>query len=339
MQTFTGLEYLKIDVANAFGLDKQTWEQRIEWYNTIGYMEVSRNAKEFYMAEKAFAAIRDAKAGIPTGHVMYLDATFSGAQIMACLTGCLTTARNNNLVNTGKREDGYLNAQKVMNSLDGIDVQVSREKMKDPTMKKFYGSKAEPIKVFGEFTKEHAAFEKAMILCFPGAVDYLNDVAECWDSSAYAHTWTLPDKSIVKVKVKKGEYDEATGKTHGISRKIEVDELGCSFTHRAFLNEPTDRGTTLQANIVQGIDGWIVDEMHRRADAQGFELLSIFDAFGASPVHMDNVRFNYIDIMCELADMDLLGSILSEITGQELVMKKGIENLSDYIRESEYMLS
>jgi hypothetical protein len=337
MQTFTGLEYLKIDAANAFGLDKKTWQERIEWFDSGNF--TIADAEEEYMARKALYAYEDALNDIPTGHVMYLDATFSGAQIIACLTGCLTTARNNNLVNTGKREDGYLNAQAAMNSIDGIDVKISREDMKQPTMKKFYGSRAEPIKVFGEFTKEHAAFEKAMILCFPGAVDYLNDVSECWDSNAYAHTWTLPDGTIAKVKVKKGEFDEATGKTHGISRKIEVDELGCSFTHRAFLNEPTDRGTTLQANIIQSIDGWIVDEMHRRADKQGFELLSIFDAFGASPMWMNNVRSNYIDIMCDLADMDLLGSILSEVTGQELVMKKGIENLSDYIRESDYMLS
>lgn len=335
MKTFSGLDYLKIDIANAFGHDKKTWEERIDWFDSGNF--TIADAEEEVMARKALYAFEDALNGIPTGHVMYLDATFSGAQIMACLTGCLTTARNVNLVNTGRREDGYTNATVAMNRI--IEVIISRNDMKSPTMKKFYGSKMEPIKVFGADTPELEAFESAMSECFPGAVDYLEDVGGCWQSDAYFHQSTLPDGRIAKVMVKAGERDEDTGKAVGFSRKIEIDELGSSFTHRAFLNQPTETGTTLQANIVQQIDAWIVDEMHRRADKQGFEMLSIFDAFGCSPNHVNKMRQNYIDILCELADMDLLGSILSEITGQELVMKKGIENLSDYIRESEYALS
>jgi hypothetical protein len=325
MQTFTGIEYLKIDVANCFGEDKRTWQERLDWFDAGSSFDLSY-ADDDLLAEKALNAYQDALDGVPTGHVMYLDATFSGAQIIACLMGCKTTAEQVNLVNTGRREDGYTNATTQMNKY--VEFSVERPVMKSALMPSFYGSKEKPLEVFGE-GEELDAFNRAAKECFPGAVEYLNDVPTFWQSDALYHQWTMPDQAVVRVRVKK----EVKG------TKIEIDELGCSFTHNATVNEATESGTTLQANIVQSTDAWIEREMIRRANAQGFDLLCIFDAFGASPNHMNKVRQNYIDILCELADMDLLGSILSEISGEPIEVSKDINNLSDYIRESEYPLS
>ena len=87
------------------------------------------------------------------------------------------------------------------------------------------------------------------------------------------------------------------------------------------------------------IDGWVVREMYRRAHAQGFEILTVHDAFWCSPNHMNKLRQNYIDILCEIADSDMLGDILREITSSTEVLKKYSNDLSKYIRESEYALS
>ena len=32
MQKFTGKQYLRIDIANNFGLDKKTWTERFDWF-------------------------------------------------------------------------------------------------------------------------------------------------------------------------------------------------------------------------------------------------------------------------------------------------------------------
>ena len=86
MQEFTGIEYIKIAAANEFGMDKLTWQGRIDWFNnnvTDLYALVSKAANRFLFT-KAVNAYFDAVDGKPTGYIMALDATASGLQIMAC---------------------------------------------------------------------------------------------------------------------------------------------------------------------------------------------------------------------------------------------------------------
>ena len=34
MQHFTGTQYLQIDVANCYGLDRLTWQERLDWFES-----------------------------------------------------------------------------------------------------------------------------------------------------------------------------------------------------------------------------------------------------------------------------------------------------------------
>jgi len=97
---FTGCEYLMIDAANNFGHDKLTFEKRIEWCkaNLTNLEALLPNAKNKPLFLKSVYAIRDTQAGIPTGHLVELDACSSGIQLMSAVMGCKIGAMNTGLI-------------------------------------------------------------------------------------------------------------------------------------------------------------------------------------------------------------------------------------------------
>lgn len=328
MQYFTPYEYLKIDAANAFGLDKELWDTRIGWFDTNEkHLEsLEAQADDIWAYRKAVGAVRDAQNHIPSGHIMGLDATASGYGIIACITGCYKTARKVNLVNTGKRECIYMFFSEHMSQVCGYHI--PRDIVKEPVMTKVYNSSSKPKEIFGDGTEAHIAFNETLSEECPGAVEYLGDIQTLWDPTRDTYTWTTPDGHVARVKVLDVE-----------DSRVEIDEIGVSFTHRCKVHRPIDFGLMLQANIVQSLDAWIDREMKTRAKKQGWELLSIFDDFRASPNNIHQMRQNYIDIMCELADSNILSEIISEIAGEDIQYVKLSDNLSDYIKESEYAIS
>ena len=329
MQTFTGLSYIKIAIANHHGEDKLTWDERIAWVDdNIGYISTYlATADEPLLMEKAINALLDAMGGTPTGYIMGLDATASGLQVMACLTGCKKTAEAVNLIKTGKREDVYLKTSVSMSKLTSTDF--DRKVIKKPLMTYFYGSTAEPRACFGEGTTLDAFYE-AMEKELPGACAAMGAIQSCWQSDALAHQWHLPDGHLARVKV-----------MDTVQKKIEVGELdGATFTYQANVNQASDWGVSLAANIIHSIDGYIVREMTRRAYKQGWEILSIHDCFWCSPNHMNELRQNFIDILVGIAESNLLQDILNEITGNEDgVIEKLSDDLGEYIKDAEYPLS
>lgn len=331
MQKFDGLEYMYIALANHYGHDKCTWEDRLDWgkdnhESILLHPSDYADAAEPMLMYKTAREINVVKATGQSTYLMGIDATASGLQVFAALTGCHATARNVNLVYTCEREDIY---RKVAITMRSHGADVTRDDVKKPLMTTLYGSKLQPKMLFGEDTPELEAFYQTLAEEVPGAMEALDDIQSCWQGDAFAHTWTLPDGHVAHVPVMV-EVDE----------KIEVDNLAHStFTHKAYINAPEESGISLAANVVHSIDGYMVREMVRRAHKQGFELLTIHDSFWASPVYINQVRDNYRQILAEIAEMDLLGDILTEITGNPVSFKKYSNDLADLIRESEYALS
>ena len=341
MQTFTGSEYVKIDVANCFGLDKLDWNDRLDWFDKHDgqLWDAVDEAKEPEMFRKALYAWEDVQAGNPSGHHVGLDACSSGYQIMAALSNCHTTAAQCGLIDTGHREDAYMNLTHEMNRIlpkaDHIVIgndpdKVSHADIKSAGMKVPYGSKKVPKDILIEDSPQYNAFYQAIFNIVPGTMDVLKSTLGLWQPYALHHKWTLPDGHVAYVPI-----------MTEVDKKIEIDELDhATFTHRIYINEGTERGLSLAANIIHSIDAYIMRQMVKMANKAGFHLLCIHDAFHAHPNYCNQVRYFYREILAQIADMNLMQDIAREITGnQRIVYNKLGSGLAKEIRFSNYALS
>jgi len=261
MKTFNAYEYLLIDIANQWGLDKKTFEDRIEWtlsqldqLELIGELRVSWKEKPLYI--KAVQALRKVQTGKPTGHLVGLDAICSGMQIMSALTGCEAGAKATGLIDPDRRADAYTDCLTLMKKDVPTLKDSDRKSIKQAVMTTLYGSKAEPKKLFGEGTVELNAFYKALQIMSPGSCELLEDLLSSWQPYALKHSWVLPDNHHVHVKV-----------METVDTRIEVDELNhATFSYRYQDNVGQKVGLSNVANVIHSIDAYIVRSMVRRCN-------------------------------------------------------------------------
>jgi len=410
MVHYSGWEYTLIDMANHFGLDKLLFEERIQWAtdNLQNLEALADQAETKPLYRKAVLAVRKAQAGLPSGHLVGLDACCSGIQVMSALTGCIAGATNTGMVDPNVRADAYSKTTSVMDEELGNAVDISRKDAKDALMTSFYGSKAKPKEIFGEDTPELNAFYQAALVIAPGAWELLQDLLASWQPYALQHDWKLPDGYDARVKVMNKK-----------EARIEVDELDhATFTYEFFENQGSKTGLSNVANLTHSMDAWILRSMHRRcnydrqvveaafavleieqmervmgkqsapvtctkvgyymeqfqrstlADAvilpylnsesvqslapehveqllvmvtgmlkyQPFELITVHDEFKAHANNMDHVRWQYREIMAEIAESEVLNDLLSQIHGLPGTFQKLSFNLGEKIRGSEYAL-
>lgn len=414
MIKYSGWNWLLIDVANCYGLDKLLFEERILWaeknLSVLESLADKADTKPLYL--KAVQAIRKAQAGLPTGHLVGVDGVCSGVQMMSVLTGCVSGATATGLVDPNKRADAYTQVTEVMNGILGANaIVVPRGDAKDALMTSMYGSRAKPIEIFGEDTPELSAFYQAAAIVAPGAWELLQVLRASWQPYALVHAWKLPDGFDARVKV-----------MEKVETRIEVDELDhATFTYEYYENTGSEKGLSLIANVIHSVDGYVLRAMHRRCNydrqvmehAAGlieaeligrlmgkslrldlnpngakvayymaqyarsnmpdvvilpylddvsvqmlgvdhlkalsrivnrmleykpFALITIHDEFKAHPSNVNHVRQNYINILADLADSNLLTDLLRQITGKQDTYQKLSSNLSDLIKKSEYGL-
>ena len=252
MQTFNGTEYLKIDIASQFGLDKEDWDKRIDWADSNEdkleeLVHEAENPALFYAAVQAY---RKTQRGEPTGHAISLDAASSGLQLLACLTGCEESASLCGVVSTGHREDAYTLIYQAMVNKIQDKAKITRAECKRAIMTSLYSSQAIPKQVFG--TGELLlTFYQTMEQRAPGAWALNHLLTDLWQPHALSHDWVLPDNFHARIKV----MDKVT-------KYIQFENVPVAIDLN--INKGTKEGRSISPNIIHSIDGMVVREMHRR---------------------------------------------------------------------------
>ena len=253
-QTFTGKEYLKIDIANNFGLDKEDWDVRLAWFdeNEARLDTLVKQAEEPALFFAGITAWQKVCKGEPTGYPISLDATSSGIQLLAVLTGDRKAAALCNVIDTGHREDAYTGLYQSMLNRIGEGAKITRKDTKAAIMTSFYSSTAVPKKVFGEGALLDIFYETMQEEC-PGPWEVTETMLAIWDNTALMNEWIMPDNFHVKIKVMGNVTDY-------------VQFLNEPFEINYSVNQPIEGGRSLGANMIHSVDGMLVREMTRRCD-------------------------------------------------------------------------
>jgi hypothetical protein len=257
-KTYSGLEYLAIDVANAYGLDKETFESRIKWVkeNQDSLETYASKAEEPHLYNKAVAHFRKAIKGLPSGHAVALDSCASGLQLMSVMTGCKSGCYMTGLIDPDKRMDAYSLVTGYMNDLLGKDsVTVSRKDAKQGVMCSLYGSKATPKEIFGYKSPAYNAFYEVLEDKCKGAYRLLNVLISAWDEEKDFNHWVLPDGFNAYVPVMQSKVN-----------RVKVEELGYTMSVQTWLNQPLDYSVSLAANCVHSCDGFVLRTLVRRCN-------------------------------------------------------------------------
>ena len=245
---FTPFEYVLINLANHFGLDKKEYDYRINFMKTnMDNLEsMVEDADEPELFYKNVLELRKMQAGKPVGTLVSFDSVCSGIQILSALTRCKLGAVATGLINTGNRPNAYLMVQLEMERIMGREIEVTYKDIKQAVMTSCYGSQAVPKALFEGRALD--AFHEACQLVAPGAFNMLPVLRDTWDPQTKVHEWYLPDgyKAFVPV-------------MDSTVVRIEIDELeGYKMSTLMTENVCLDKGLANIANIVHSLDAFVL---------------------------------------------------------------------------------
>lgn len=295
---YSPMQYLAIDIANHFGLDKLDYDDRISWVkHNLDCLETKTvDAEEPLLYSKAVKALRDVQQGKPTNYAVAFDSVNSGLQLMSVMMKCSKGARLTG-IGTANRVDGYSEITKAINEQLDSELQVSRKDAKRAVMTSLYGSKAEPTEVFGEAV--YVFYEVMQQEC-TGAWELLEMLLGAWNSEATVHQWLLPDNHLAYVPVMDTE-----------TKRINVSEGDFEYTPVVQLkvNKPIEHSVSLAANAIHSVDAWVLRSLVRRCNYDKFKLEDFLRLEQIKPIENNIHWFNERFHATQIADIAMIYDI------------------------------
>ena len=235
----TPLEWLRCDVARSYGLDKATWQERIDW--SYQNHELMPGAKEPFLYKSAWEALQATLRGEPIDHLISLDATASGIQCLSLMSQDSQSALAVNL-GTNEVRNPYRTVKEHMGNYD-------YERVKKALMTSFYESVATPQQLFGDDYDKFVAAAQKML---PGPWAMKEAIASCMTFKDQ-YRWTMMDGYEVVMDVTTPvECSMDIGQGHMMSwiehRKAPVATKG------------------LTANVTHSLDALVLREVLRRTN-------------------------------------------------------------------------
>lgn len=324
--TNEGMRWFKIDLANHYGLDKLTFDERVEFIddhidrmlqNKEAYID---KASDKYLFRATLLRYEKALRTGKTNHIVRLDATCSGPQIMSVVTRDTKAMKLFNVLGEA-REDYYTlvakeTYAKTKNSplWIGVDFKEIRKTIKDAVMTFYYNSTLNPKRVFGDDTHELHAFYNTLLSLTKGACHLKQIINGAWNAEALYHRWLLPDFHLSFCPTITKHKSRITIKD-GLPKPL-------TFTFIYSKNTPDKSYLSLAPNIVHSLDAYILREVVTALHSKGVELSVIHDSFGVNPNDCALLRQAYRETLAKLYKEPIIDDILEQITGKPTTLEK-----------------
>lgn len=239
------MQWLAVNVANYFGMDKKPFNERIQWVkDNLDSLELlADKADDYPLFIKAVKDLRDALAGKPVGTIVFLDASCSGLQILGLLSQDPKAMQQTNCVAGDIKYDAYTYVSNKVNQSKFF----LREDTKQALMTYLYGSHSVPKKVFGA---DVDVFYSTVQLEFPHVYEIVDTLKYSHNESSVAHTWTLPDGFVAYC-------------PNYVRENATYSQWGLEIALHKVAPDRSQRSISNLANVTHSVDAYLCRTMHR----------------------------------------------------------------------------